>query len=123
MSRSIRTNIAVARVVALACAAACAGSAIAQPAVNPMRRFNTLTESLYLLERCGALTPERRDWLLQLRNHALQTPNDMTPQQWAAHEAEIRKEFAQRYPTVSSETCATLVATTDRERATLGPPR
>jgi hypothetical protein len=107
--------------LAMACGVGCA--AIAQPAVNPMRRFNTLTESLYLLERCGALTPERRDWLLQLRDHALRIPSDMTPQQWAAHEAEIRREFAERYPTVSSETCATLVATTDRERASLGPPK
>ena len=98
-------------------------ASIAQPAVNPMRRFNTITESLYLLERCGSLTPDRRDWLMQLREHALRTPSDMTPQQWAAHEAEIRREFAQRYPTVSSENCSTLAVTTDRERATLGPPK
>lgn len=117
----LRTLPARSMLLVMACGVA--GTAIAQPAVNPMRRFNTLTESLYLLERCGALTPERRDWLLQLRDHALRIPSDMTPQQWAAHETEIRREFAERYPTVSGETCATLVATTDRERASLGPPQ
>jgi hypothetical protein len=117
----LSTRLARSMLLVMTCSVA--GAAIAQPAVNPIRRFNTLTESLYLLERCGALTPERRDWLLQLRDHALRIPSDMTPQQWAAHEAEIRREFAERYPTVSSETCATLVATTDRERASLGPPK
>jgi hypothetical protein len=86
--------------------------------VAPIKRYNTASESMHLLQRCGELNDERREWLQRLRGEARRTL-DWTAGQWTAHDASLKAEFDQRYPAVSKEKCSELARAIDNERKTL----
>jgi hypothetical protein len=92
-------------------------NASAPKPVPPILRYNTAAEWMYLLETCGALTPERRAWLENVRGHAaLATEWDKA--RLSEHDAELRREFSARYPSVPRERCEELARNLDNERAT-----
>ena len=86
--------------------------------VTPIKRYNTASESLYLLQRCGELNDDRRAWLQRLREEARRTL-DWTAGQWAAHEAALKSEFDQQYTEVTKDKCSELARATDNERKAL----
>lgn len=86
--------------------------------VTPIKRYNTASEAMYLLQRCGELSDDRRAWLQRLREEAKRTL-DWTPGQWAAHETALKTEFDQQYPAVTREKCSELARATDNERKAL----
>ena len=86
--------------------------------VTPIKRYNTASESLYLLQRCGELNNDRRAWLQRLREEARRTL-DWTAGQWAAHDAALKVEFDQQYTEVTKDKCSELARATDNERKTL----
>lgn len=86
--------------------------------VAPIKRYNTASESLYLLQRCGELTDDRRAWLQRVRDEVKRTL-DWTPGQWAAHETALKTEFDQQYPALPREKCSELARATDNERKAL----
>jgi hypothetical protein len=85
--------------------------------VPPMMRYNAVAETMYLLERCGALTAQRRDWLENVRGHAARA-TEWSAAQLAAHDADLAREFRGRYPAVEKERCEELARNIDNERAT-----
>jgi hypothetical protein len=92
-----------------------AGTVSAQ--VPPIRRYNSIAETTFLLHQCNALTPERRDWLKHLLDHSLRQlgwPAD----QLAAHDAALTKDLTERYPTVDKARCEVLARNIDQERKT-----
>ena len=86
--------------------------------VTPIKRYNTASETMDLLQRCGELNADRRAWLQRLREDARRTL-DWTAGQWAAHDAALKVEFDQRYPEVTKDKCSELTRATDNERKTL----
>ena len=86
--------------------------------VAPIKRYNTASESLYLLQRCGELTDDRRVWLQRQRDDVKRNL-DWTHGQWAAHETALKTEFEQQYPAVPREKCSELARATDNERKAL----
>ena len=82
--------------------------------VAPIKRYNTASESLYLLQRCGELSDDRRAWLQRQRDDVKRNL-DWTPGQWAAHETALKTEFEQQYPAVPREKCSELARATDNE--------
>lgn len=88
---------------------------LATAQVAPIKRYNTASESLYLLQRCGELTDDRRAWLQRVRDEVKRTL-DWTPGQWAAHETALKAEFDQQYPALPREKCTELARATDNER-------
>lgn len=87
--------------------------------VPPVLRYNSVSEAMFLLERCGALTSERRDWLDNVRGHAARAlALEWSEAQLATHDAELQREFGGRYPSVEKWRCDELVRNLDNERAT-----
>ena len=86
--------------------------------VTPIMRYNTVSESMYLLQRCGELNEARRAWLQRMREHSMRIL-DRNAAQWAAHDAALKAEFDQRHPVVAKERCSELSRSTDHERSTL----
>jgi hypothetical protein len=82
---------------------------------SPLMRYNTVAESMYVLDRCGELTVERRAWLRKLSDLA-KGPLDWTADQWAAHDAALAKDLERLYPSVPKERCAELTRSVDQER-------
>ena len=86
--------------------------------VTPIKRYNTASETLYLLQRCGELNDDRRAWLQRLRDEARRTL-DWTAGQWAAHDAALKAEFDQQYAEVTKDKCSELARGTDNEKKSL----
>ena len=86
--------------------------------VTPIKRYNTASETTYMLQRCGELNGDRRAWLQRLREEARRTL-DWTAGQWTAHDAALKAEFDQRYPTITKDRCSELARATDNERKSL----
>ena len=86
--------------------------------VTPIKRYNTASESMYLLQRCAELNDDRRAWLQRLREDARRTL-EWTAGQWTAHDAALKAEFDQRYPEVTKDRCSELARATDSERKAL----
>ena len=107
---------AVLRMSVGACLLALCTAGTAQ--VAPIKRYNTASESLYLLQRCGELNDDRRAWLQRVREDVKRTL-DWTPGQWAAHETALKTEFEQQYPAITREKCTELARATDNERKAL----
>src|SRR4029453_9703689 len=93
-------------------------STVVTAQLTPIKRYNSTSESMYLLQRCGELNADRRAWLQRLRDEARRTL-EWTPGQGAAHDAALKAEFDQRYPAVTKEKCDELARATDNERKTL----
>jgi hypothetical protein len=105
-------NAALSIAIMLSCSTA------ASQGVPPIMRYNGVAENMYLLERCGALTTERRAWLNNVRGHAMRAAG-WSAAQAAAHDQVLDREFEQRYVTmIPKERCDALARTTDHERAT-----
>lgn len=85
--------------------------------VPPVMRYNVVAETMFLLERCGALTSERREWLDNVRGHAVRAM-EWSEAQLATHDAELQREFRERYPSVDPARCEELARNIDIERAT-----
>ncbi|HEX9396515.1 MAG TPA: hypothetical protein VF943_07205 [Burkholderiales bacterium] len=101
--------------VVLSCFTLLASTAGAQ--INPIARYNNISESGYLLNRCGALTAERLAWLKLIRGHAMQSLG--WDEARAAEQEEIlTREFGARYREVSKEKCAEVARGADQERTT-----
>lgn len=94
-------------------------STAATQGVPPVMRYNGVAESMYILERCGAMTPERRAWLNNVRGHAMRSAG------WNADDAAaldklLKVEFEQRYAAgIAKERCDQLARATDHERSTV----
>ena len=88
---------------------------------NAIGRYNNISEFAYLLERCGALTAERRTWLKHVRAQALKSL-DWSESRADQQEEILLREFAARYREVSRERCAETVRGVDLERATKFAP-
>ena len=102
------------KTVVLICFTLFASTAGAQ--FNPTSRYNNISESGYLLHRCGALTAERLAWLKVLRGNAMRSLG------WDESRAEeqeevLTREFDARYREVSKEKCAEVARGVDLERA------
>ena len=82
--------------------------------VQPVVRYNSVAESMYLLQRCGALTSERRAWIENVREHAIRA-NGWDAVQLATHDKVLKAELDQRYTTVPKERCDQLAQATDLE--------
>lgn len=94
-------------------------STVASQGMPPVMRYNGVAENMYQLERCGALTAERRAWLDNVRGHAMRAAG-WGPAQAAAHDQVLKKEFDQRYAAgIAKERCDQLARTADHERATV----
>ncbi|MCI3953769.1 MAG: hypothetical protein K0R53_3269 [Burkholderiales bacterium] len=94
-------------------------STAATQGVPPVMRYNGVAENIYLLDRCRALTAERRAWLENVRAHAMRAAG-WDAAQAAAHDELLKSEFAQRYAAgIAKERCDQLARTTDHERATV----
>ena len=85
--------------------------------VPPVLRYNSVSETTFLLERCGELTSERRDWLDNVRGHAVRAM-EWSEAQLATHDADLQREFRDRYPSVDKARCEELARNIDIERAT-----
>ena len=85
--------------------------------VPPVLRYNSVSETMFLLERCGALTSERRDWLDNVRGHAVRAM-EWSEAELATHDADLQREFRDRYPSVDKARCEELARNTDIERST-----
>jgi len=107
------------KAVVLACFTLLASTAGAQ--FNATARYNNISEFAYLLEKCGALTPERRTWLKHVRAQALKSL-DWSEARADEQEEILLREFAARYREVSRERCAETVRGVDLERATKFAP-
>jgi hypothetical protein len=94
--------------------------AIAQLQMTPIRRYNTISESIYLLQRCGELNQDRRTWLQGLRDQAKKQV-EWSPSQWAEHDAALKTDFDQHHAAVPKEKCVELATTTDHERKMFAP--
>lgn len=85
----------------------------------PTRLYNEVVRSTYLLNQCGAMTPERQEWLDHLMVFAKRRMDFYTPAEKAQHDAalaeDIRREFATK---PSKETCNSFVRGLDHERKT-----
>jgi len=84
--------------------------------VPPVLRYNSVSEAMFLLERCGALTSERRDWLDNVRGHAARAM-EWSEAELATHDADLQREFRDRYPSVDKARCEELARNIDNERA------
>jgi hypothetical protein len=105
-------SAALSVVLMLACSTA------ASQGNTPVNRYNGVSENIYLLERCGGLTAERRAWLDNVRRHTMRAAG-WDGGQAAAHDVVLKREFEQRYVVmISKERCEALARTTDHERAT-----
>ena len=105
-------NAALSIVIILLCSAA------RSQGLPPVMRYNGVAENIYLLERCGALTADRRAWLENVRGHALRATG-WSSAEAAAHDRVLKQEYDQRYTAVAKERCDQLARTTDHERATV----
>jgi hypothetical protein len=85
--------------------------------VPPVLRYNSVSEAMFLLERCGALTSERRDWLDNVRGHAARAM-EWREAELATHDADLQREFSDRYRSVDKARCEELARNIDNERAT-----
>jgi len=85
--------------------------------VPPVSRYNQVAETIFLLERCRALTAERRAWLENVRGHAVRATGWNAVQQ-AEQDGHLRRELKERYPTLAPERCAELARNVDNEQAT-----
>jgi hypothetical protein len=85
--------------------------------VPPVVRYNAIAESIYMLERCGMLTAERRAWTANVRENAM-LANGWDAAKAAAHDQILKAEFAKRYVEIPKERCDQLARGTDLERAT-----
>jgi hypothetical protein len=106
------------KIIALSFLVLCCTAAIAQ-GFNPIARYNHISESAYLLNRCGAMNPQRLAWLKHIRSLALQ---GLGWDEARAEEQEdiLIKEFDARYREVPKERCAEVVRGVDLERAKFG---
>jgi hypothetical protein len=86
-------------------------------AVPPVLRYNSVSETMFLLERCGSLTSERRDWLDNVRGHAARAM-EWSEAELATHDADLQREFGDRYRSVDRARCEELARNIDNERAT-----
>lgn len=94
-------------------------STAASQGVPPIMRYNGVAENMYMLDRCGALTAERRAWLDNVRGHAMRAAG-WDAAKAAAHDQLLKSEFEQRYASgIAKERCDQLARTTDHERATV----
>src|SRR5712691_440688 len=100
------TNAVLSIVLMLSCSTA------ASQGVPPIMRYNKVAESAYLLDRCGALTAERRVWLANVRGHAMHAAG-WDAGQAAAQDELLWPEFEQRYAVVAKERCDELARATD----------
>jgi hypothetical protein len=90
----------------------------ASQGVPPVMRYNGVAENMYLLERCDALTTERRAWLNNVRGHAMRAAG-WSAAEAAAHDLILDREFELRYVAmIPKERCDALARATDHERAT-----
>jgi hypothetical protein len=99
----------------LSCFMMLASTADAQ--VNLIGRYNSISESGYLLQRCGALTKERLAWLKHVRSHAMRSL-DWSEARADEQEEILTREFDARYREVSKTKCAEIMRGVDQERAT-----
>jgi hypothetical protein len=109
------SRITMKKTVALACFTLFASTVGAQ--FNPTARYNNISETAYLLDRCGALTAERLAWLKILRGDAMRSL-DWDESRAAEQEKFLAREFGARYREVSKEKCAEVARGVDQERAT-----
>src|SRR5258706_15834092 len=103
------------KAIVLSCLTLIASTAGAQ--INTIARYNNISESGYLLNRCGALTAERLAWLRLLRSHAMQSLG-WDEARAAEQEASLTREFDARHREVSSERCTEVARGVDQERTT-----
>src|SRR5258706_8305254 len=81
--------------------------------INTIARYNNISESGYLLRRCGALTAERLAWLKLLRGHAMQSLG-WDEARAAEQEANLTSEFDTRHREVSKERCTEVARGVDQ---------
>jgi hypothetical protein len=94
-------------------------STAASQGVPPVMRYNGVAENMYILDRCGGLTGERRAWLDNVRGHAMRAAG-WDAAEAAAHDQLLRSEFEPRYAAgIPKERCDRLARATDHERATV----
>jgi hypothetical protein len=106
------------KIIALSFLSLCCPAAIAQP-FNQVARYNQISESAYLLIRCGAMNPQRRTWLKHIRSLAIRGL-DWDEARADEHEEILLKELDARYREVSKERCADVTRGVDVERAKFG---
>lgn len=106
------------KTIALSFLALCCPATIAQP-FNQIARYNHISESAYLLNRCSAMNPQRLAWLKHIRSLTL--PGLGWDEARAAEQEEILlKEFDARYREIPKERCAEVIRGVDVERAKFG---
>ena len=85
--------------------------------VPPVVRYNAIAESIYMLERCGAMTSERRAWTTNVRENAMRA-NGWDAGKAAEQDAILKPELARRHAEITRERCDKLAHGTDLERTT-----
>ncbi len=89
----------------------------AQP-FNPLLRYNNIAESTFILNKCGALTPERHEWLMHTLELAARSIQGTQPQ-WEQYDKDLLARLEKTYKTVPKERCEELARSVDHERQTI----
>ncbi len=85
---------------------------------NPLVRYNNIAESTFILNKCGALTPERHEWLMHTLELAARSIQGTAPQ-WEQYDKDLLARLEKAYPSVPKERCEALARSVDHERQTI----